>query len=178
MKTIEVWANRNVWNTPELSREDRLSPKSNTMIHLIKSITDSLFSFLSDDPVRPNIPHTDRIGNNKDIFVLRNPNKVQAITCVSYQDFVPVDQSELFVDSKNPSVAIFYTIWSYESGSGRQLIYDAVSYIKENKPEITRFVTLSPKTKTAERFHLRNGAIIFRENPDSTNFEYLGDPRL
>jgi len=172
MKTIEVWANRNVWNTPELSREDRLSPKSNTMIHLIKSITDSLFSFLSDDPVRPNIPHTDRIGNNKDIFVLRNPDKVQAITCVSYQDFVPIDQSELFVDSKNPSVAIFYTIWSYESGSGRQLIYDVVEQIQKDYPSVERFVTLSPKTEMARKFHLRNGARVFRENADTINYEY------
>jgi len=34
-------------------------------------------------------------------------------------------------------------------------------------------VTLSPKTNLARRFHLKNGAIVFRENIDTTNYEYL-----
>jgi hypothetical protein len=52
------------------------------------------------------------------------------------------------------------------------LIFDAVEYIKENKKEIKRFVTLSPKTDMARRFHTRNGAIVFRDNPETVNYEY------
>ena len=33
------------------------------MLHLIKSFTDSVFSMLCDDPVRPHIPHGDRVGD-------------------------------------------------------------------------------------------------------------------
>ncbi len=131
-------------------------------------------SFLSEDPVRPNIPHIDRVGDNKDIFVLRDEeNKVKAITCVSYQVNVPTKESELFEDSKLPVTAVFYTIWSYESGAGRMLIFDAVKHIKENNNNIKRFVTLSPRTEMARQFHIKNGAIVFRDNEESTNYEYI-----
>jgi hypothetical protein len=143
------------------------------MLHLIKSFTDSVFSMLCDDPVRPHIPHGDRVGDNKDIFVLRDADgKAKAITCVSYQSEVPTNETELFVVNGEPEVAIFYTIWSYAPGSGRSLIFDAESHIKEHKPNIKRYVTLSPKTDTAKRFHIRNGAGVFRENADTINYEY------
>lgn len=143
------------------------------MIHIIKSITDSFFSLLSEDPVRPEIPFVERIGDNKDVFVLRENDKTMAITCVSYQDFVPTNESELFQTTKTPTIAVFYTIWSYAPGSGRQLIFDAVEHVRENRKEIDRFVTLSPRTETAKRFHLRNGAFVFRENEKTVNFEYV-----
>ena len=144
------------------------------MLHLIKEITDSFFNLISEDPVRPNIPHVDRVGSNKDIFVLRDEdNKVKAITCVSYQSSIPDSESGLFEFTDTPSVAIFYTIWSYAPGAGRTLIFDAVDYIKENNKNIKRFVTLSPRTEMARRFHLKNGAIVYRENTETVNYEYL-----
>lgn len=144
------------------------------MIQTIKTITDQFLSFLLDDPVRPNIPHSERVGENKDIFVLRGEDdKVMAITCVSYQENVPTSEADLFEKCSNPHVAVFYTIWSYAPGAGRALIFDAVKYIKETNPNIERFVTLSPKTETAKKFHIRNGAIIFRENEETTNYEYI-----
>lgn len=143
------------------------------MLHLIKTLKDEFFNFLEQDPVRPNIPHATRVGENKDIFVFRDENKsVKAITCVSYQSAVPKTESELFEETVEPKVAVFYTIWSYVPGAGRQLIFDAVKHIQENNPTIQRFVTLSPKTEMAKRFHLKNGAIVFRENDDSVNYEY------
>ena len=66
----------------------------------------------------------------------------------------------------------FYTIWSYAPGAGRKLIFDAVEHIKQNNKDITRFVTLSPKTDMAKKFHTRNGAIVFRENEETVNYEY------
>lgn len=130
-------------------------------------------NLLSEDPVRPHIPHIDRVGDNKDIFVFRDEeDKVKAITCVSYQTEIPTNETELFQVTSEPTVAIFYTIWSYVPGAGRTLIFDAVRHIKENKLEIQRYVTLSPKTELAKRFHLRNGAVVFRENADTVNYEY------
>lgn len=143
------------------------------MIHLITSDTDKYFNFLREDPVRPTIPTMDRIGQNRDIFVLRDDDgNAQAITCVSYQDAVPTTEGELFKINNEPNVAIFYTIWSYAPGAGRQLIFNAVSHIKETKPNIKRFVTLSPPTEMARRFHLKNGAVIFRDNQITINYEY------
>ena len=144
------------------------------MLHLIKTITDSLLSLISEDPVRPHIPQVDRVGDNKDIFVLRDDcNEVKAITCVSYQNIIPTSEGELFQSSSRPDVAIFYTIWSYAPGAGRLLIFDAVQHIKQSNSNIKRFVTLSPKTETAKRFHIKNGAIVFRENPETVNYEYI-----
>ena len=145
------------------------------MLHLVSDFTDKFFSFLLEDPVRPNIPHVDRVGTNKDIFVMRDEDdKVQAITCVSYQVIIPTSEAELFENCDHPEVAVFYTIWSYKPGAGRQLIFDAVQYIKEHRQEIKRFVTLSPKTELAKRFHIKNGAVVFRENTDTVNYEYRG----
>ena len=142
------------------------------MLYQIRSLTDSFFSLLNQDPVRPHIPHTQRFGDSKDIFVLKDDeNKAKAITCVSYQPSIPTSESELFSDGK-ANTAVFYTIWSYVPGAGRNLIFDAVRHIKETKPEIKRFVTLSPKTEMAKNFHHKNGAITFRENQESVNYEY------
>ena len=143
------------------------------MIDAIKTITDQLFALLTDDPVRPTIPHLDRIGEHKDIFVYRDgDDEVKAITCVSYQATVPTKELELFEKCDTPTIAVFYTIWSYAPGAGRKLIFDAVEHIKQNNKDITRFVTLSPKTDMARKFHTRNGAIVFRENEETVNYEY------
>ena len=142
------------------------------MLYLIKDFTDNLIKFVKEDPVRPHIPDIERIGPNKDIFVSRVDDKVKSITCVSYQKAIPASETELFENCEQPTVAIFYTIWSYHPGAGRQLILDSVEHIKTNMPSITRFVTLSPKTEMARRFHLKNGATIFRENLESVNYEY------
>ena len=143
------------------------------MLHLIRTMTDAYFNLLKEDPVRPHIPHDLRIGTNKDIFVDKEQEKANAITCVSYQNIIPEDESKLFSPCDVANTAIFYTIWSYTPGKGRQLIQDSVNYIRENNKSINRFVTLSPKTEMARRFHLANGAVVFRENEDTINYEYL-----
>lgn len=144
------------------------------MLHLIKTPGDKFFELIAQDPVRPSIPRTERVGNNKDIFLIRDDeDNVKAITCVSYQRSVPTVESELFENCDEPQVAVFYTIWSYAPGAGRQLIFDAVKHIKENQKTINRFVTLSPKTELARRFHIKNGAIVFRDNQESVNYEYI-----
>ncbi len=69
---------------------------------------------------------------------------------------------------------ITHTIWSYAAGAGRDLIMAAQKNIEETKPEVKTFVTLSPKTEMARKFHHKNGATTFRENEDSINYLYKG----
>ena len=144
------------------------------MLHLIRDIADYFFPFLKEDPVRPGIPTEQRVGANRDIFVLHQEQKVDAITCVSYQPSIPKSEQDLF-QLGDPKIAVFYTIWSYRPGAGRELILDSVRRIQKDHPEITRFVTLSPKTAMAERFHLRNGAQVYKVNDDTINYEYRVD---
>lgn len=143
------------------------------MLHLIKSTTDAFFKFLTEDPVRPTIPNTSRLGNNRDIFVKRDDEDlVKAITCVSYQKSIPTKEEELFETCDCPSLAIFYTIWSYESGAGKDLIFEARDWIIKNRPEITRILTLSPPTEMARKFHIKNGASVYQVNETTVNYEY------
>lgn len=144
------------------------------MLHLIQDIADYFFQFLKEDPVRPQIPTDQRVGPNRDIFVLHEQQRVDAITCVSYCARIPEKETDLF-GSIDPSIAVFYTIWSYRQGAGRELLLNSVDSISKNHPYIKRFVTLSPKTDMARRFHLRNGALICQENQDTINYEYLLD---
>ena len=143
------------------------------MLHLIKDIADSFFNFITQDPVRPSIPFAKRVGPNRDVFVLKDEEQVKAITCVSYQDSIPSAEQDLFAESDRPTVAVFYTIWSYAPGAGRQLIFDSVKHIQNEQTNIQRFVTLSPKTELAKRFHLKNGACVYKENTETVNYEYL-----
>jgi len=144
------------------------------MLTFIRSLTDNFIDMLSQDPVRPHIPVALRMGPNRDIFVLKGEDgNPRAITCTSYQSSVPTDEDELFAQVEQPDVVVFYTIWSYAPGAGRDLIFDAVRHIKETRPEIKRFVTLSPPTEMARKFHIKNGAVCFRQNPATVNYEYL-----
>ena len=144
------------------------------MLHLIRDYADRFFSFLTEDPVRPQIPTEQRVGSNRAIFVLHEEDRVDAITCVSYQNQIPEREAELFQPGE-ATIAVFYTIWSYRPGAGRELILDSVNKIRQDHPYIQRFITLSPKTEMARRFHLKNGARIYKENLETINYEYSLD---
>ena len=143
------------------------------MLRIIQDITNPLLSYIKDDPVRPELPLEFRVSKNRFVGTLSDDQEPQAVVCVSLHDFVPKDVEDLQHDSEQPNTAIFYTIWSYVPGAGRNLLMQVVDEIKTQYPNIVRFVTLSPKTKMAERFHLRNGAVVYRENETSINYEYL-----
>lgn len=144
------------------------------MLHVIQDIDDPLVKYLADDPVRPHIPIRERIGNNRHVFVLKDGDSINAIVCAKLCATVPSNEYELLSDQvEEPVAVVFYTIWSYQSGSGQQLIREGVQHIKLTRPEIKRFVTLSPTTEMARKFHIKNGAIIFRVNPETINYEYI-----
>ena len=144
------------------------------MLHFIKDLTNKLLDFIKDDPVRPEIPTDFRVSDGRMVAALTDDNadNPEAMVCVSFHDFVPQDTTDLQNTATVPTTAVFYTIWSYKAGKGQELLIEAVKGIQREYPSVTRFVTLSPKTEMARRFHLRNGAIIFRENIDTINYEY------
>jgi hypothetical protein len=143
------------------------------MLTFIKEIGNALLDFIKDDPVRPEISKDFRVSNGRMVAALVEEEQPTAMVCVSFHDFVPEDVNDLNTTAVVPTTAVFYTIWSYKAGKGRELLIQAVREIQKSHPSVTRFVTLSPKTDVARRFHLRNGAIVFRENVDSTNYEYI-----
>lgn len=141
------------------------------MLSFITNLTDPLLDYIKDDPVRPDIPKEFRVGKNKFVSALVE-DIPRAIVCVSLHDFIPEDVDDLAKESDNPTTAIFYTIWSYAPGAGVELLKETVNEIQKQFPTIERFVTLSPKTELAKRFHLKNGADVFRENLNTVNYEY------
>lgn len=140
-------------------------------LHVIKDLNDPLIKLVEDDPVRPEIPADQRINDRKEIIVLLEDNEPAAVVCVSYSPWVPTSLNELF-NYERGSIAVFYTIWSYKPGAGKRLIFKAKDYIKEHYTDIERFVTYSPVSDLAKKFHLGNGAILLQTNISSVNYEY------
>ena len=145
-----------------------------TMLHIIKDLGDNLLTLIKDDPVRPELTKEFRVNDNSRIFVLKDDQTQEplAVTCVKFLDQIPQGVDDLAEMAVNTNTAVFYTIWSYAAGAGRRLIAEAQAEIRREKPEVDVYVTLSPKTEMARRFHLKNGAEVYRENPDTVNYLY------
>lgn len=141
------------------------------MLNVIKDLNNPLLSYIKDDPVRPEIPTEFRVTRTRFVGALVD-EKPQAIVCVSLHDFVPESVEDLHREPIEPTTAIFYTIWSYVPGKAADLLFEVVDEIKKQFPTVTRFITLSPKTPMAKRFHLKNGASVLRENESTVNYEY------
>ena len=136
---------------------------------------ESHLAYLKDDPVRPHIPVEFRIRKPNQVWLLEDDfsGSVHGVICVAYTHTVPTTEQELmdFCDNDG-NIAVFYTVWSYTKGAGRDIVFGVARQIKETR-KISRYVTLSPKTEMARKFHLANGAIVLQENPESVNYEYL-----
>jgi hypothetical protein len=143
------------------------------MLHIINNLQDEFLKLIKDDPVRPEIPAEQRVNENSKIYVLENEQgEPLAVTCVKFLSEIPATVDELAKAAVKTNTAVFYTIWSYAAGAGRQLIEEAQAEIKRDSPEVDTFVTLSPKTEMARRFHHKNGAETYRENEDTVNYLY------
>lgn len=142
------------------------------MLQAITTITNDLETLIKDDPVRPEIPVDRRVNANSRIYVLKEGEQTQAVTCVKFLNSVPSAVEELVDTVESATTAVFYTIWSYAAGAGRTLIQEAQKSIEAEFPGINTYVTLSPKTDMARRFHLKNGAGVYRENSDTINYIY------
>lgn len=142
------------------------------MLHTITTLTEEIVQLLRDDPVRPEIPADRRVNQNSRIYMLKNGDQAQAVTCVKFLESIPAAVEDLVDGVSSATTAVFYTIWSYTAGAGRDLIVEAQRSIEAEFPGIQTYVTLSPKTEMARRFHLKNGAGIYRENTDTINYIY------
>ena len=142
------------------------------MLQAITNLTEEIVRLLKDDPVRPELPAEFRVNANSRIYVLRDGDQTRAVTCVKFLDTVPAAVEDMVREIESATTAVFYTIWSYVPGAGRDLIIEAQKSIEAEFPGIKTYVTLSPKTEMARRFHLKNGAGIYRENPDTVNYIY------
>jgi len=126
------------------------------------------YSLTLFDPVRPNIPYWWRVREGlTEMYTIGRP--WDACLCVAYCEEIPISEFRLLNEPKPGKHAIFYTVWSRKKGAGREIILRGLDYLKDRAE---RFVTLSPKTEEAKRFHLRNGAVLLRENQLTYNFEY------
>ena len=135
-------------------------------------MTDWKRHIISDDPVPPHLDMEWRLKDGREVFILEDEGAICSVVCVAFTNDVAITEEDLN-NTDNPNTAMFYTVWSYTKGSGRDIIFDAVDVIKRDYPHIKRFVTLSPLTEMAEKFHLRNGATFLARGETCQNFEYL-----
>lgn len=140
-----------------------------------------LWYLFNDDPVRPHLNASFRTSLGRQAFALYNDNetKIRAVICCAYTNEVPITEHQLDYYSQAacadetipPRIAVFYTVWSYDRGAGRDIVLAARDYARDVRG-CTRFVTLSPLTEMAEKFHIRNGAVLLERGDTCQNFEY------
>ena len=148
---------------------------------LSKLESDLWLGYCKDDPVRPHLPIAWRVSNGREVYGLFEDQYAEeaqvdcegprAIICVAYTNGVALTEEDLN-KTTNPNTAMFYTVWSYDKGAGREIVLKTAKHIKDTREEIARFCTLSPLTEMAEKFHLRNGADFLRRGDSCQNFEY------
>lgn len=144
---------------------------------LTKFTEEQMELFVKDDPVRPHLSSEFRTTYNSEVYALVDEERVNAIICIAHLGKVPINEDELTSNAKEGDEHIIspYTVWSYGSGAGRRIVNMVIDMVKEankHKEVKPRIVTLSPKTRMAERFHLSNGATFLSENENTNNFEY------
>ena len=139
---------------------------------------------VTEDPVRPELDLLFRQTYGREILGLRDDQgDISAIICFAFTDEVPktVEELEKFsYDSAikssrragvQGSIAVAYTVWAKKKGGGRAIINEVYKRIKKSN-HLNRLVTLSPLTKMARNFHVKNGAKELQVNETSQNFEY------
>ena len=107
-------------------------------------------------------------------------DKPRAIICVAFAYDAPRDEHELDIYSNSyanggplsANTAVFYTVWSYSAGAGRQIVNTLAAHILHTRSEIERWVTLSPLTDMATRFHTKNGAQLHSVHDTCQVFDY------
>ena len=137
-----------------------------------------------EDPVRPELNLAFRQAYGRKIFGLKDDEgEIAAIMCFAFTDEVPKTVEEMEVLSKDSamkalhragvqgSVAIAYTVWAKKKGGGRAIVNEVYKMVKKSS-HLNRLVTLSPLTKMARNFHIKNGAKELQVNEKSQNFEY------
>ena len=107
------------------------------------------------------------------MFALLNEHTfdIRAMICVAWNETVCI--AEECLQEEGETVATFIQYGAVIKVQAEKLFQCVVDWIKENKPNVKRYITLSPKTDMARRFHTRNGAVELQQNKDTVNYEYL-----
>lgn len=145
------------------------------MLKIISHSEDPYISQIDHDPVRPEIPWSQRCNPPQSWVFVSTDSQDQpcAVLCSTLKSRVPTSRDQLFAtDNQSSTVAVFYTVWSYQPRSAGALILAARSWIQAQFPHITQFVTYSPHGDSVQRFHLGNGARVLQVNSDSVNYLY------
>jgi hypothetical protein len=131
---------------------------------------------IKDDPVRPHIKADWRTRSGREVYGLfkdESYETLRAVICVAYTDEVPTCERDM--GWVGTDVAVFYTVWSYERGAGRDIVFAVADHIRKTNLDVKRYVTLSPLTDMARNFHLKNGAKFIAKHLECQNFEYILD---
>ncbi len=139
----------------------------------LKNVTTESSLWEGKDPVRPTLSSSFRTDKGRRVYALISPsNQPVAFLCLATTREVPYDEESLEAFTcEYGSIAVPYTVWSYQSGAGKEIIRRVIGETKESAT-IERVVTLSPLTPMARNFHLKNNATEFRLNKFTVNFEY------
>ena len=136
-----------------------------------------------EDPVRPELDNKFRTGYGRKIYGVEYKGEIHAIMCFAYTNKIPTNVEELeklstdaflqsaMRDQNIGKIAVAYTVWSKKKGGGKLIVKQVFKMIKKSN-HLNRLVTLSPLTKMATKFHLRNGAKLLHINETTQNFEY------
>lgn len=138
----------------------------------------------SEDPVRPELDLTFRQTYGRKIYGLKDDEgDIAAIICFAFTDEVPKTVEEMEMLSYDAalqathragvqgSIAVAYTVWAKKKGGGRAIVNEVYKMVKKSN-HLNRLVTLSPLTKMARNFHIKNGAKELQVNESTQNFEY------
>ena len=136
---------------------------------MLKKLTNlqEVIELIKDDPVRPDIDPRWRITPPREVYAM--DNNIAGV-CVAFTNSIPISEMDLVSRLHTGNIAVFYTVWSKEKGMGRKILFEVLDIMK--KRNYSKYITLSPKTEMAKRFHFSNGATLLQENHDSYNFEY------
>jgi hypothetical protein len=143
-------------------------------MEITKTETSDAKKLIQNDPVRPEISAARRTSDHFEMYHTGDPHtegECQAVICIAFCKRVPINVEEL-LKSEPGTTAVFYSVWSYQNAprAGQKIVFEAIDLAKSR--DMTRFVTMSPKTLMATRFHTANGAKLLAENPETNNFEY------
>ena len=138
---------------------------------------------INEDPVRPELDNEFRTSYGRKIYGVKYKNEIYAIMCFAFTNAIPKTVKELdnlskdaflqsaLRDQRVGKIAIAYTVWSKKKGGGKLIVKEVFKMIKKSN-HLNRLVTLSPLTKMATKFHLRNKAKLISVNETTQNFEY------
>ena len=145
------------------------------MKQTLENVTDRPSLWEATDPVRPELDADFKTASGRGVFgLLGEDGEWKAFLCYARTFLIPCNVEELEEFTREDgNIVIPYTVWSNEKGAGRAIINEVLSLVRRDASmNIDRVVTLSPKTEMARKFHLRNGAVQFRMNRTTVNFEY------